>query len=245
MFCPICSLETSLYPCPQCGWKKTPQYPMLSIKAQSFWMGSPENEIDRDEDEQLHEVVLHQSFCIGQTEVSQELYHAVLGENPSAFTDPRKPVEQCSWFDAIQFCNAYSMASALEPVYRFHKGAVEFLRTANGYRLPTEAEWELVARLHSTPTEERLKQETHAIEESGLIVDLNGNVWEYCWDFYAPYPDEKQIDPIGPSDGTHRVIRGGSWLDQARTGRPANRGFVLPDQNYDTIGFRLARNSLT
>ena len=253
MNCPFCEQENITIICPSCGWsaeeddieRELPNYEMLSILATEFWMGSPTSEEGRDQDENLHLVKLTRNFQIGRTEVSQELYEAIMGQNPSYFQGEKHPVENITWKDAIEFCNRYSEICGLEPVYSWLEDLIFCNFKADGFRLPSEAEWELVAKLFAKQKKsdhsQLLQLETMPVDTSGSeISELDGNVWEFCWDFYGPYPAEKTTDPAGPTSGTHRVIRGGSWVDGKRIRRPANRAFVKPDHHSETIGFRLA-----
>lgn len=253
MNCPFCTQENIDTICPSCGWsaeetfenRELPDYEMRPVLGEEFWMGSPTSEEGRDQDENLHLVLLTRNFQIGKTEVSQELYEAVMGQNPSHFQGTDHPVENITWKEAALFCNRYSEICGLEPVYSWLEEIIFCNFDADGFRLPTEAEWELVAKLFSEQKKEDHSQllqfETLPVNTSDSeISELDGNVWEFCWDFYAPYPTEKIKDPSGPSSGTHRVIRGGSWVDGKRIRRAANRAFVVPNHRSETIGFRLA-----
>ena len=255
MVCPFCAQEHIQALCPSCGWSlddhidtdatysEFPIYEMLPISGQEFWMGSSVSEKGRDNDENLHLVKLSRSFQIGRTEVSQELYEQIMGENPSFFQKPQHPIENISWESAIQFCNQYSTLCNREPAYLSKEGELHCNFDADGFRLPTEAEWELCAKIFSVKQNDvqNVQIQTSPVESEpkSKISALDGNVWEYCWDWYAPYPTERTTDPIGPKNGTYRVIRGGSWVDTQRIRRPENRAFTLPTQSSETIGFRL------
>ena len=118
------------------------------INGGAFQMGSPENEPERDADELQHEVSVD-SFYIAKTELTQQEYQAVMGSNPSEFQGVGNPVENVTWYDAIQFCNAKSEAEGLSPCYIISGTTVTWDRSADGYRLPTEAEWEYAARANT------------------------------------------------------------------------------------------------
>ncbi len=118
---------------------------LVLIPGGSFIMGSPESEDWREADELQHEVSVD-SFTIGRFEVTQSEYESAMGKNPSSFKGKNLPVESVSWYDAIEFCNALSRQNNLQPVYTIDGKAVRWNRDANGYRLPTEAEWEYACR---------------------------------------------------------------------------------------------------
>ena len=111
----------------------------------SFWMGSPETENWRIEDEAGHEVTVS-SFYLSPYETTQEEYTRLMGNNPAAFRGEQLPVESISWLDAVQYANAKSAEAGLTPAYRINNDSVDWDRSANGYRLPTEAEWEYACR---------------------------------------------------------------------------------------------------
>ena len=248
-YCASCELR--LYPLPEdfISLADIPYYPMKTLEAGQFVMGSPPQEEGRDPDEEEHEVILDIPFAIGCTEVPQDLYMAVMGDNPSAFVGQRKPVETISWIEACSFCNAFSRIKGYEEVYVFHKERVTWKREAKGFRLPTEAEWEYAARkaqLHAPLSQQAwfIDNSNFETQNVGLhrgIADMAGNVWEWVWDWYGAYPKETRVDPTGPETGTHRCARGGCWADSIRVIRPANRAFAAPDHKSNTIGFRLAQ----
>jgi len=183
------------------------------------------------------------SFRMGKYEVTQAEYNQVMGENPSAFsTNAHYPVERVTWFDAIEFCNKLSEMYGYYPVYTIlgrtpdigypiTSATVSSNWTKNGYRLPTEAEWEFAARggissagyscagsdnVHDVAWHQgNSNNRTHVVgtkapNELG-IYDMNGNVNEWCWDWFGDYPSSAQTDYYGPSSGISRVVRGGAW----------------------------------
>lgn len=122
---------------------------MILINGGTFQMGSPEDEMQRETDEVQHEVTVN-DFYISATEVSQKEYEEIMGENPSEFKGENLPVENVSWYDAIEYCNRLSEKEGLTPVYTINGESATWDRSANGYRLPTEAEWEYSARAGTT-----------------------------------------------------------------------------------------------
>ncbi|HPI61317.1 MAG TPA: formylglycine-generating enzyme family protein [Zoogloea sp.] len=218
----------------------------------TFPMGSPPDESSRSDDETLHEVTLSRGYWLADTACTQALWQAVMGENPSFFQDdPAQPVEQVSW-EAVQ--TFLDRLNALVP--------------GLDAGLPSEAQWEYACRAGTTApfsfgrniTPEQVNYDgnyPYAGAEKGLyrertvavgslppnpwgLYEMHGNVWEWCADWYGPYPDGSQIDPAGPPDGSWRVLRGGSWFSDAQDCRSACRYGIPPVVADHIIGFRLA-----
>jgi formylglycine-generating enzyme required for sulfatase activity len=216
-----------------------------------FMMGSPENEPERYEDEVLHKVMITRSFWLADTACTQALWQAVMGENPGWFKGAQRPVESVSWND----CQAFiEKINGLKPGLRL--------------RLPTEAEWEYACRAGTrtpfwfgdniTPEQvnydgnypyaggEKGKYRDETVEVKSLpcngrgLYQVHGNVWEWCSDWYGDYPTGIVIDPIGPLDGSYRVLRGGSWFYYGWVVRSAVRFRYVPSFRSGS-GFRLAR----
>ena len=123
---------------------------MKRLPAGSFRMGSPENEKGRDNDEKQHKVTISKPFLMSKTEVTQKQWQAVMGNNPSYFSGDENPVEKVSWYDCVEFCNKLSKKEGLEQVYKISGKSVTWDKNKNGYRLPTEAEWEYACRAGTT-----------------------------------------------------------------------------------------------
>jgi len=194
-------------------------------------------------------------------------------DNPSRFVDCGEscPVEMVKWHETIDFCNALSEQEGLEPAYTIDRGYVKWNEAANGYRLPTEAEWEYACRAGTgTPfwngrclsTDQANYNGDHPLEGCPKgeyrnstvpvgsfasnpwgLYDTHGNVWEWCWDRKAAYPKEAATDPKGPPYGGTRVIRGGGWHFHAFCSRSANRDDGGLKLRYIFVGMRLARNA--
>ena len=201
-------------------------------------------------------------FFLGIHEVTQGQYQAVMGENPSHFKGSDDlPVEQVSWLDAVLFCNKLSEQEKRTPFYRID-GTEVTIAGGNGYRLPTEAEWEYACRAGSTtlyPFGDDVSKlgdhawyagnsgrKTHPVGQKRPnawgLYDMLGNVWEWCQDWYEEgyYGASPPADPPGPSEASCRVFRGGGWGDDAWHCRPAYRSGSTPESRNFHLGFRVA-----
>ena len=234
------------------------------VPAGTFLMGSTDADKAAQSDERpQHEVRITKAFYLGIHEVTQGQYQAVTGENPSYFKGSDDlPVENVSWLDAVQFCNKLSERESLRPYYR-KEGDQVTIAGGNGYRLPTEAEWEYACRAGSGTAygfgddAARLGEfawfkgnsgdKTHPVGQKQPnafgLYDMHGNVWEWCWDGYDPdyYKRSPVDDPSGPVDGSNRVFRGGGWNCAAENCRAAYRNGNTPTNAINSLGLRLAR----
>jgi formylglycine-generating enzyme required for sulfatase activity len=224
----------------------------------------------------IHQVTISKAFYMSDHEVTQKEWVEVMGSNPCHSKGDDLPVEKVSWYDAIEYCNKRSVKEGLTPAYTIDKTrkdednkndyddvkwVVTWNKSANGYRLPTEAEWEFAARggVQSKDWEyaggtsagtvawfgDNSGSKTHPVKtkkanEAGLY-DMSGNVWEWCWDWREGYKGDSQTDPTGVSSGPGRVVRGGSWYDDAAYVRSACRGYDSPSRRSYALGFRLVR----
>jgi formylglycine-generating enzyme required for sulfatase activity len=229
--------------------------PVVRVRAGSFTMGSPSSEEGHSSDEAQHQVTLTRDFWLGATEVTQAQWRAVMGSNPSYFDDcDACPVERVSWDDAVAFLNALSDREGLA---RCYDGASFKGLVCEGYRLPTEAEWEYAARAGTTGARygDLGAIAWHAGNSGGRtgpvgekqpnawgLHDMLGNVWEWVHDWYASYPSGAVSDPQGPSSGGYRVFRGGGWSDEARSARAAFRVGDAPANRGGFLGLRAARS---
>jgi len=241
---------------------------------------------DYNSNNDVHPVSLS-AYLIGETEVTQELWYAVMGNNPSNFssspasgeTQGKRLVEKVSWYQAIAFCNKLSKACNLDPCYtvtgvNFDTLTFDDIPTSsnyywnnaicywnkNGFRLPTEAEWEWAAMGGTTDkwagTDDQTQLvnyawyganssgKTHEVKQkqpNGYgLYDMSGNVWEWCWDRYGTLPNPLPEDYSGAVSGTDRVMRGGSWLNFANGVARAFRSSYDPDYRSFDLGLRVA-----
>ncbi|GAB1442350.1 hypothetical protein MASR2M39_11850 [Ignavibacteriales bacterium] len=205
-------------------------------------------------------------FYIGTTEVTQGLWNEVMGENPSHFksdhVDNSLPVENISWLEAVKFCNKLSEKEGLTPCYKIDDAVVSCNFEANGYRLPTEAEWEYAARgddstaqfifSGSKKVEEvawiksNSDKRTHPVAQKSPnkngLYDMTGNVAELCNDFYDKYNPADLLNPKGPETGKKISIRGGSWNSTEGKARISARESNGTGARKSTTGLRLVRS---
>jgi formylglycine-generating enzyme required for sulfatase activity len=221
--------------------------PMVLVEGGVFQMGDAGG---GDTERPAHTVKVS-SFQLGKYEVTQSEWVAVMGSNPSNQRAGGVPVEQVSWLDAVDFCNRLSAKEGLNPSYIISGTAVSWDSSKNGYRLPTEAEWEYAARggklsrgypYAGGNADRAADPEWSQPNEIGLYY-MSGRVWEWCWDWYGSYSADAQTDPAGPSTGSKRVIRGGSFFYDGIGAKVANRGSIDPAAGNFNTGFRVARHA--
>ncbi len=244
------------------GWKvilsSKIENKLVFVKGGTFQMGS--NDVGSDE-KPKHTVTVS-DFYIRNLEVTQEEWKNVMGNNPSKFKGNDLPVELVSWYDAVEFCNKKSRKDGLSPCYSGSGKNITCNFNANGYRLPTEAEWEYAARGGNKSNgytysgsnnidivawyDGNSGSKTHKVgtkhpNELG-IYDMSGNVWEWCGDWYDSdyYSSSPKNNPVGPSSGARRVLRGGGWSVGGDC-RVADRRSLNPDCIYNFYGFRFSR----
>jgi formylglycine-generating enzyme required for sulfatase activity len=221
---------------------------LIRVAPGTFTMGSPAEEPERNKAEGPRtQVTISREFWLGRTEVTQAQYEAIMGTNPSTFKKggPDLPVENASWIDAMAFCRKLTE----------RERAAGRLAEGESYTLPTEAEWEYACRAGSTAAyagdpdamawhNTNSDGATHPValkRANGWgFHDMSGNVLEWCFDWYGPYPGGSVTDPSGPARGHYRMARGGSWRTEARTGRSAARSGGSSARLDYTIGFRVA-----
>ena len=218
-------------------------FEMVRVEGGTFRMGVTSEQEDEayGDEKPVHSVTLS-SYYIGKTEVTQALWQAVMGSNPSHFKGADLPVEFVSWNDCQEFIQKLNSL------------------TGRNFRFPTEAEWEFACcggnnscgykysdsnNLDSVAWyDDNSDGQTHPVatkapNELG-IYDMSGNVWEWCGDWHANYTSNSQTNPSGPQSGSIRVCRGGSWYDRVRRCRSSFRFGIIPAYRYDVLGLRLA-----
>ena len=250
---------------------------MLPVEGGTFTMGATAEQGSdaRDNEKPTHSVTLS-SYYMGETEVTQALWQAVMGTNPSHFSGQNLPVDNVNWFNAVEFCNRLSEIIGLQPYYVIDKDhddpndidynfslkwSVIVNAGANGFRLPTEAEWEYAARGgknshgYKYSGSDNLDEvawyagnscgETHTIKtkqpnELG-IYDMSGNVWEWCYDWHGAYVSACLTNPLGVTKGKHRICRGGGICPANYNGnyRVSLRGYQHSSLHSMDNGFRL------
>ncbi|MCX7024433.1 MAG: SUMF1/EgtB/PvdO family nonheme iron enzyme [Spirochaetes bacterium] len=270
----------------------------VKIPGGTFTMGSPASEPSRESDEVQRQVTMG-TFWMGAYEVTVGEFRAFAAETgyetqaeregggyvfsgaewvvkedanwryPYFAQTDRQPVVLVSWYDCIEYCNWRSKKEGLKPAYTVSGTDVRCDWTANGYRLPTEAEWEYACRAGTKtatsfgnglgssqanfhgdypyngapkgPYLEKTSPVGSYAKNAWGLYDLHGNVWEWCWDWYGVYATGNQINPRGAAAGDERVARGGGWRYDGLYLRSANRYCGLPRGRIDDMGFRLVR----
>ncbi len=260
---------------------------MTSFSSGTFTMGRASGTGYPDE-LPTHAVTISRDFYMGKYEVTQAEWTAIMGTNPSTFVGTTKPVEEVSFYSVLAYCNKRSMAEGLTPVYTISGstnpavwGAIPTTNNvawnaaicswnANGYRLPSEAEWEYAARgATNTPDymysgsdtigdvawyDVNSSNQTHVVGAKAAngsgAFDMSGNVQEWVWDWYNEtyYGSSPSTDPYGPATGTWRVIRGGSWEQEASFSRVPFRNQGTPEKgdgkvSNSRLGFRVVRTA--
>jgi sulfatase modifying factor 1 len=234
------------------GCSRTPAE-LVRLGPATAVLGSPDAEVGRDGDEARHEAAITRPFLLGRHEVSRGEWRRVLGELPpgrDTWSDDHPAT--VSWNDAVRYCNARSAREGLRPAYTAVGPEVRWDRSADGYRLPTEAEWSLAARSEGgprggdarcgDPDADGPRPVARGAANADGFHDLIGNVEEWVFDRYAGFAPGATTDPIGPPEGALRVARGGSYSDDPRHCRPADRSAFAPDRRLDSLGFRVARS---
>ena len=214
---------------------------MIKVDGGTFMMGATGEQENPYEDEKpVHQVIIS-TYYIGETEVTQALWQAVMEENPSEFKGSNLPVENVSWYDCQKFIEKLNIL------------------TSRQFRLPTEAEWEFAARGGNKSRDTQYsgskkiadvawyaknsKNKTHPVKTKKAnelgIYDMSGNVWERCYDYFKKYESYAQTNPIVSESGTDRVCRGGGCINNVRDCRSAYRNSYIPINRNYFLGLRL------
>ena len=216
---------------------------LIYVEGGAYLMGATQEQEDecRDFEKPVHEVHLD-NFYIGRTPVTQQQWEAVMGYNPSCFKGEKLPVEQVSWVDCHRFINRLNSL------------------TGKKFRLPFEAEWEFAARggikscgskfsggdtfddvaWYKDNSDSRTHPVASKVPNELGIYDMSGNVWEWCQDWDGKYPSSLVTNPKGPTFGSYRLFRGGSWCSTPRDCRVSYRNSYAPTFTSNYLGFRLA-----
>lgn len=249
---------------------------LLRMPVGTFTMGESDKSLQRETDK-AYQATLSRPFLLQSTEVSRGQFQQFIDDpecppdqKPKAWAgalelvspDEHHPVQQVNWVDAVLFCNWLSRQENRSPCYqKSDAGNWVLSLAADGYRLPTEAEWEYACRagtttaLSSGDSKEQLKpyavfgasKAAHAgsrLPNGWGVFDMHGNVWEWCHNWHAEYPSGSATDPTGPEFGSLRVCRGGCWDLDARYCRSAFRFLNEPDFRNHILGFRVLRSSV-
>ena len=244
---------------------------MVRVEGGTYKMGSKDSDKTADNDEQKQHDVTIKTFEISKFEVTVWEWKQYTKANklkmplkPEWGWQDNYPINGITWEEAIAYCNWLSKKEKLQPVYSKQGPNYVCNFKANGYRLPTEAEWEFAAKggikskgykfsggndANEVAWHKAIsKNSPHTVgtklpNELGLY-DMSGNVWEWCWDWYNKdyYKIEKGDNPKGPEMGERKCVRGGSWDSQVNYLRPANRISTPQNKTHEFYGFRVARS---
>jgi formylglycine-generating enzyme required for sulfatase activity len=222
-----------------------------------FLMGSPADDKDRDSDETLHPVTLTQPFYLGKYEVTQKQYEVLIGVNPSKFKGVDRPVEMVNWEESRDYAERLTKKRGDGWVYRLPTEA-EWEYSCRGERPSSQHFGIGDGRALSSRQANFNGNSPYGGADNGPFLkstcsvgsypanalglyDMHGNVWEWCQDCYGKYPPEEVTNPVGPSEGSNRVARGGCWSGSGGVCRSASRGRGVLGGRSDSLGFRLVR----
>jgi formylglycine-generating enzyme required for sulfatase activity len=252
--------------------KTTPELTnFIRVEGGTFQMGTASG--GDDAERPVHTVTV-KSFNIGKYQVTQKEWYEIMGTTVQHQRNMRNtswplhglgdnyPMYYVNWYEAVEYCNRRSVKEGLTPAYLGSGNSITCDWNANGYRLPTEAEWEFAAKGGSQRNitteysgsnnaeivawyEDNSNNSTQPVGTKVAnnlgIHDMSGNVWEWCWDWYGDYPNSSQTDPRGQASGAYRVLRGGAWSEEVWYLRSAYRNGADPSNRSFRLGFRLVR----
>ena len=236
----------------------------VELPGDTFDMGCTRpSEWPCDDNERPSHTVTISAFTILRTEVPRGMFRSVMGsaERPAGCTQDDCAQVGATWFEAVDFCNRVSIEEGLTPAYTINGTEVSWDRTADGWRLPTESEWEYAARgnrdlLYAGSSDAEQVAWTrdtsggrpHVFGEKAPndfdLYDMSGNAWEWVWDGYGSYSDAPSTDPTGDDTAEKRVIRGGGWGHPTVDARVSTRRSLSPDYASLDVGFRMVRGAL-
>ena len=225
---------------------------MVGVQAEDFFMGGAPPIA-----QPTHRVSWSHAYWIADIEITQQMYEFITKTNPSETQSPTLPVSNILWTEALKFCNALSRLEQKTPCYtNISTHNADWELECDGYRLPTEAEWEYVAlgdqesfsdlELDEYAWSKRNSQKTtHPVGSKKAnvygVYDMLGNVWEWVWDIHGAYPSTEIIDPTGAKKGPFRIRRGGGYSSGASRVNPTKRYALNPINEHSFLGFRLVR----
>ncbi len=235
-----------------------PRFDSVLVSNGSFIMG---NDKGLDNESPEHKVTITKAFQITKYEISERLWSLVMNDTNKYNFVENKPKSNVSWKDAIKFCNALSRLKGLDTCYIFKGDSIVWIDSIDGWRLPTEAEWEFACRA-GTKTEfsgnniademcwynanSGMNKHTIGTKRANdlQIYDMHGNLWEWCWNWYDDnsYLNPITTNPKGPEIGTYHVLRGGAYNSGTSRIRSSNRTIDFGiDYDFSTVGFRIVR----
>jgi formylglycine-generating enzyme len=251
---------------------------LILVSSNMMLMGTPAGESFKEEGETEHKVFVTLPFLMSQTEITQLQFKSLMGYNPllnrktvlgndceACGVADDLPVFCVTWFEAIAYCNKLSQSENLAPAYTTNSGTIVWAKDSPGYRLPTEAEWELAVRGvrcnegkltyangnlitilgESAWYKDNSGNKPHFVgtktPNSLGLFDMNGNVWEWVWDWYEPFITATATNPAGPENGSFKVWRGGSWYTESSRTRIGLRWRNPPETRAADLGFRVVR----
>lgn len=243
---------------------------LIKIPSGTFNLGSPRDEFARYDDEgPIEKVEISRPFWMSKYTITQKQWIDVFSQWPGS--EPieaygkgdNHPAYYISWLDALEYCNLLSQLQGLQPAYILEDNGFRWEQENDGYRLPTEAEWEYAAKAKTrtpyywgfepNPLYAWMRDNSHdktqpvgkKLPNAFGLHDMSGNVWEWCWNWYGPYSPTDLVDPLGPDSGLYCVFRGGSWFSGWPFCRTSLRLSFTPDYRWSLLGFRIVRTIMT